>query len=90
MMDLKVYIQVDADICLLRRIRRDIKSRGRTIDSISEQYLSTVKPMFEKYVQNYIKDADIAILRGGKNQMAIDAICAYLESRMIKEYDRSV
>ncbi len=46
--------------------------------------------MFEKYVQNYIKDADIAILRGGKNQMAIDAICAYLESRMIKEYDRSV
>ncbi len=90
MMDLKVYIQVDADICLLRRIRRDIKSRGRTIDSISEQYLSTVKPMFEKYVQNYIKDADIAILRGGKNQMAIDAICAYLESRMIKESDRSV
>ncbi len=90
MMDLKVYIQVDADICLLRRIRRDIKSRGRTIDSISDQYLSTVKPMFEKYVQNYIKDADIAILRGGKNQMAIDAICAYLESRMIKEYDRSV
>ena len=85
MMDLKVYIQVDADICLLRRIRRDIKSRGRTIDDISEQYLTTVKPMFEKYVQNYIKDADMAILRGGKNQMAIDAICAYLESRLLLE-----
>ncbi|MBQ7277699.1 MAG: uridine kinase [Clostridia bacterium] len=84
-MSLKVYMQVDIDVCLLRRIFRDIKKRGRTIDNISEQYLATVKPMFEKYVQNYINDADFAIMRGGKNKMAIDAISAYLTTKVLAE-----
>lgn len=84
-MALKVYMQVDIDVCLLRRIFRDIKKRGRTIDNISEQYLATVKPMFEKYVQNYINDADFAIMRGGKNKMAIDAISAYLTTKVLAE-----
>ncbi|MGN1068056.1 MAG: uridine kinase, partial [Christensenellales bacterium] len=54
LMSLKVYLLVDIDICLLRRIRRDIKSRGRTIDNIAEQYVETVKPMYEKYIAKYI------------------------------------
>jgi uridine kinase len=85
MMVLKVFLQVDADICLLRRIRRDIKQRGRTIDNIAAQYLETVKPMYEKYISKYIDDADFAVMRGGKNRMAIDAISAYLTTRLLAE-----
>lgn len=85
MMVLKVFLQVDTDICLLRRIRRDIKQRGRTIDNIAAQYLETVKPMYEKYISKYIDDADFAVMRGGKNRMAIDAISAYLTTRLLAE-----
>ena len=85
LMSLKVYMHVDIDVCLLRRIFRDIKSRGRTIENISEQYLATVKPMFEKYIKEYINDADFAIMRGGKNPMAIDAIVAYLTTKVLAE-----
>lgn len=84
-MALKVYLHVDVDICLLRRIKRDIKVRGRTIDNISAQYLETVKPMYEKYIANYINDADFAVMRGGKNKMAIDAISAYLTTKVLAE-----
>ena len=84
-MSLKVYMHVDIDVCLLRRIRRDMKSRGRTIDSITEQYLETVKPMYEKHIANYIKVADFAIMRGGKNNMAIDCISAYLTTKVLAE-----
>lgn len=85
MMALKVYLHVDIDICLLRRIKRDIKVRGRTIDNIAEQYLTTVKPMYEKYIADYINDADFAVMRGGKNRMAIDAISAYLTTKLLAE-----
>ncbi|MBQ2770902.1 MAG: uridine kinase [Clostridia bacterium] len=85
MMALKVFLHVDVDVCLLRRIKRDIKARGRSIDSVAEQYLTTVKPMYEKYIQNYIKDADFAVMRGGKNRMAIDAISAYLTTKLLAE-----
>ena len=84
-MSLKVYLQVDVDICLLRRIKRDIKVRGRSIDNIAEQYLQTVKPVYEKYIVNYINDADFAVMRGGKNKMAIDAISAYLTTKVLAE-----
>lgn len=85
MMALKVYLHVDIDICLLRRIKRDIKVRARTIDNIAEQYLATVKPMYEKYIADYINDADFAVMRGGKNRMAIDAISAYLTTKLLAE-----
>lgn len=85
MMALKVYLHVDVDICLLRRIKRDIKVRGRSIDSVAEQYLDTVKPMYEKFIANYINDADFAVMRGGKNRMAIDAISAYLTTKLLAE-----
>lgn len=85
LMALKVFLQVDADICLLRRIKRDIKQRGRTIDNIAAQYLETVKPMYEKYIAKYIDHADFAVMRGGKNRMAIDAVAAFLTSRLLAE-----
>lgn len=85
MMALKVFLHVDVDICLLRRIKRDIKVRGRNIDNIAAQYLETVKPMYEKYIVNYINDADFAVMRGGKNRMAIDAISAYLTTKVLAE-----
>ena len=53
MMDLKLYMHVESDICLLRRIQRDINERGRQIDNISSQYITTVKPMFDQYIRNY-------------------------------------
>lgn len=87
LMALKVYlhVDVDVDVCLLRRIKRDIKVRGRSIDSVADQYLTTVKPMYEKYIVNYINDADFAVMRGGKNRMAIDAISAYLTTKLLAE-----
>ncbi|MCL2672448.1 MAG: uridine kinase [Clostridiales bacterium] len=84
-MSLKVYMHVDIDVCLLRRIKRDIKFRGRSIDNISAQYMDSVKPMYEQYIANYINDADFAIMRGGKNIMAIDAISAYLTTKVLAE-----
>lgn len=83
MMSLKVYLHVDKDICLLRRIKRDIRARGRSIENIAEQYLTTVKPMYEAYISKYIDDADFAVMRGGKNRMAIDAISAYLSAKLL-------
>lgn len=85
LMSLKVYMHVDVDVCLLRRIRRDIRERGRDIDNIREQYLTTVKPMNEQYIMKYINEADFAVMRGGKNILAIDAISAYLAAKLLAE-----
>ena len=61
MIDLKVYVQVDADICILRRMCRDMVQRGRTMDSIINQYIKTVKPMYEMYVKGYAAKADMVL-----------------------------
>lgn len=85
LLSLKVYMHVDVDVCLLRRISRDIIERGRTIDNIAEQYLTTVKPMYEKYICKYIDYADFAVMRGGLNRMAIDAVSAYVSAKLLAE-----
>jgi len=79
-MHLKVYMMVDVDVCLLRRIQRDIKERGRAIDGIAHQYLTTVKPMYELHVSKYVKLCDFAVMRGGRNRQSIEAITAYIEA----------
>ena len=81
-MFLRLYISVEPDICLLRRIQRDINERGRAIDNISEQYLSTVKPMYDQYIRNYVKDADVVVMRGGKNARIVDILSGYLKSQL--------
>lgn len=77
-MYLKLYIKVEEDICLLRRIERDIKERGRSIDSISSQYLKTVKPMYNKYIKNYVDYADVIIANGGKNSRIVNILAGYV------------
>ena len=84
-MFLKLYINVEPDICLLRRIRRDIKDRGRDIDNISAQYLATVKPMYDQYIRNYIHDADVVVMKGGKNTRIVPILAGYLQSTLGKE-----
>ena len=71
-----------ADICLLRRINRDFKERGRTIDSISEQYLATVKPMYDKYIRNYFNQADVIVMRGGRNTRIVVILAGYLRDKL--------
>lgn len=81
-MFLKLYINVEPDICLLRRIRRDIKDRGRQIDNIAQQYLTTVKPMYDQYIRNYIHDADVVVMKGGKNTRIVPILAGYVQSTL--------
>ena len=78
--DLRVYVDTDTDVCVLRRIRRDMKKRDRTVDSIIEQYLDTVKPMLDKHIKQYKADADICVVGGGQNKRAIKVITQYINS----------
>jgi len=80
MMDLKLYVRVDSDICLLRRIQRDINERGRAIDNISSQYLNTVKPMFDQFIRNYEQYADVIVAGGGKNAKINEILASYINN----------
>ena len=84
-MFLKLYVSVDPDICLLRRIQRDILERGRDINSIAEQYTSTVQPMYDKYIRNYVADADVVVMRGGKNARIVEILNGYIRSVLGEE-----
>ena len=74
LMDIKVFVDTDADVRLCRRILRDVEERGRTLESVVTQYQTTVKPMHEMYVEPSKKFADIIIPEGGKNKVALDMI----------------
>lgn len=76
--DLKIFIDTDADTRILRRALRDIKERGRTLESVTVQYFDTVKPMYEKYIEPTKKKADIILPNGGKNPLAIDMVAIFL------------
>ncbi len=79
LMDAKIYVDTDADERLMRRIRRDMSERARSIDSIMEQYANTVKPMHEEFVEPSKKYADIIIPRGGGNETGIGMLMEYLK-----------
>ena len=74
LMDIKIFVDTDADVRLCRRIKRDVTKRGRSLDSVLEQYQATVKPMHEKYVEPSKKYANLVVPEGGKNQVALDMI----------------
>ena len=74
LMDIKVFVDTDADVRLCRRIVRDVRERGRTLESVVDQYQTTVKPMHEQYVEPSKKYADIIIPEGGRNLVALDMI----------------
>ncbi len=82
LMFLKLYMSVEPDVCLLRRITRDITERGRSIENISAQYLATVKPMFDKHIRNYIELADVIVAHGGKNARIVSILAGYVRHEL--------
>ena len=88
LMYLKLYMQVDPDVCLLRRIERDINERGRSIDSIATQYRKTVRPMFEEHIRNYVRDADVIVASGGKNARIVEILAGYVSDELHKRQYR--
>ena len=82
LMDIKVFVDTDADIRLARRVVRDVESRGRTVRSIVDQWQNTVKPMHEMYVEPSKKSADIIIPEGGENPVALDLIVGRIEKHL--------
>lgn len=80
LMDIKVYVDQDSDICLLRRLRRDLLERGRSPESVLDQYESTVRPMFLQFVEPAKRYADIIIPGGGHNLVAIDLLATKIRS----------
>lgn len=81
-MDLKVYVETDADVRILRRIRRDMKERGRTLDSVIDQYLETVRPSHLQFVEPSKRYADIIFPDGGYNEVGIDLLVARLQREL--------
>ena len=74
--DIKVYMDTPLDICLIRRIKRDLVERNRSVESVTNQYLATVRPMYHQFIEPSKAWADIVITRGGKNRMAIEVLKA--------------
>jgi uridine kinase len=78
--DVKIYVDTDADIRFIRRLRRDIEERGRTVNSVIDQYLRTVRPMHLEFVEKSKRYADIIVPEGGLNVVALDMVIARLQS----------
>lgn len=78
LMDIKIFVDADADVRICRRIKRDVNKRGRSLESVIQQYQETVKPMHEKYVEPSKKYADIVVPEGGKNLVALAMIQGYI------------
>ena len=85
LMDIRIYVDTDADIRLCRRIKRDVNKRGRTLESVLTQYQQTVKPMHEKYVEPSKRYADIVVPEGGKNLVALDMILGRIQRQLDEE-----
>ncbi len=82
LMDVKIFVDTDADVRILRRILRDVKERGRSLDSVISQYLTTVKPMHEQFVQPSRQYADLVVLEGGHNLVALDMIVGRVRAHL--------
>lgn len=81
-LDMKIFVDTDADVRIVRRILRDVKKRGRSLESVTKQYLSTVKPMHEAFVEPSKRYADIIIPEGGKNPVACGTIIDRIERHL--------
>ena len=82
LMDVRIFVDTDADVRLCRRIKRDVNKRGRTLESVLTQYQTTVKPMHEKYVEPSKRFANIGVPEGGKNTVALDMIMGFLQGHL--------
>ena len=83
-MDIKLFVDTDADVRILRRIVRDVRDRGRSLDSVVNQYLNTVKPMHEQFVEPSKRNADIIIPEGGHNQVALEMVIERVRAHLEK------
>ena len=84
LMDIKVYVDADDDIRILRRIQRDMQERGRSLESIISQYLKTVKPMYHQFIEPTKRYADIIVPEGGENHVAIDILTTKVRDVLAK------
>ena len=81
-LDVKIYVDTDADVRIIRRIKRDVSERGRDLDSVISQYFATVKPMHEAFVEPSKRHADIIVPEGGMNRVALEMIIHRIISHM--------
>ena len=79
-MDVKIYVDTDADLRILRRLMRDTKERGRSMESVIDQYMSVVRPMHNQFIEPTKRYADIIIPEGGSNKVAIDIMTTKIQS----------
>ena len=82
--DMKIFVDTDADEMILRRIERDMNERGRSLESVRDQYLATVKPMYLEFCEPSKRYADIIIPRGGENKVAVDMVISTLKGYLNK------
>jgi uridine kinase len=82
MMDMKIYVDADADVRFIRRLDRDVRERGRSLESVIDQYLSSVRPMHLQFVEPAKRYADIVIPEGGYNRVALDTIIARIRAML--------
>ena len=87
LMDIRVFVDTDADVRLARRVLRDVEERGRTVRSIVDQWQNTVKPMHEMYVEPSKKNADIIVPEGGDNPVALDLLVGRIERHFSKTHN---
>ena len=87
LMDIRIFVDTDADVRLCRRIARDVNERGRTLESVLEQYQTTVKPMHEMYVEPSKKYANIVVPEGGRNLVALDMILTRIQKHLAETED---
>ncbi len=85
LLDIKVFVDTDADERIIRRILRDVRSRGRTLESVTDQYLTTVKPMHEQFVEPSKRNADMVVLGGGHNLVALEMIFDRIGNHLARE-----
>lgn len=85
LLDIKIYVDTDADVRIIRRLIRDINERGRTVDSVINQYLNVVRPMHMQFIEPTKRYADIIIPEGGHNKVAIDMIVANIKQFLQRE-----
>ena len=84
LLDIKIFVDTDADVRILRRILRDVKERGRSLDSVVDQYVTTVKPMHESYIEPFKRYSDVIVPEGGYNQNAFDMIVSTIVDKIKK------
>ena len=80
LMDVRIFVDTDADVRLIRRLRRDIAERGRTLDSVVQRYMATVRPMHQEFVEPSKRHADIIVPRGGDNRVAMEMIVSRIDA----------